>query len=115
MNVSAKRAASSEADKAIADACAKEASPGKLTSEKEWKKWETTLIDQVSILHGVLEVPLVYVICEENAPDLKTFKEECMAKCPLDGPFFKADPRTVHQLIKSYTTGKISEVWVKKI
>ncbi len=79
----------------------------------------TRLINQLSILHGVLEVPLVYVIRQENGPDFnavyKTFTEECVAKCPLDGSFFKADARTVYQLIKSYTTGKNSEVWVKKI
>ncbi len=119
VNVSAERAAAREADKTTADARAKEASPGKLTSEKEWEKWETRLINQLSILHGVLEVPLVYVIREENAPDLnavyETFTEECIAKCPLDGPFFEADARTVHQLIESYTTGENSEVWVKKI
>ena len=59
LNVSAERAAAREADKDTADARAKEASPGKLTSEKEWEKWETKLINQLSILHGVLEVPLV--------------------------------------------------------
>ena len=119
LNVSAERAAAREADKDTADARAKEASPGKLTSEKEWEKWETKLINQLSILHGVLEVPLVYVIREEESADpnamYETFTEECIAKCPLAGPYFEADARTVHQLIESYTTGENSEVWVKRI
>ena len=68
LNVSAERAAAREADKDTADARAKEASPGKLTSEKEWEKWETRLTNQLSILQGVLEVPLAYVIREETTP-----------------------------------------------
>ena len=119
ISVSAERAAAREADRATADARAKEASPGKVGSEKEWEKWETRLINQLSILQGVLEVPLVYVIREDSEVDAKatyeTFTEECIAKCPLEGPFFEADARTVHQLIESYTTGENSEVWLKKI
>ncbi len=70
------------------------------------------------MLHGVLEVPLVYVICEDGVMDcesFETFTEHCIAKCPFDRLFFEADARTVHQLIESYTTGENSEVWVKKI
>lgn len=113
------RAEARAADKESADARAKEASPGKLTTEKDWDKWETRLTNQLSILQGVLEVPLVYVIREEKAvePDTTyaTYTEECIAKCPLEGPFFEADARTVHQLIESYTTGENSEVWIKRI
>ena len=115
---SAERATAREADKSTAEARAKEASPGKLSNEKDWEKWETKLINQLSILHGVLEVPLVYVIREqptEEEEEFESFTEECIAKCPVQGSFFEADARTVHQLIESYTTGEISEVWVKKI
>ena len=118
--VSEERARARDADKDTAEARAKEASPGKLTSEKDWEKWETRLVNQLSILHGVLGVPLVYVIREEDHdPDqdrvFGTFTEECIAKCPLVGPSFEADARTVHQLIESYTTGENSEVWVKRL
>ena len=119
LNVSAERAAAREADKNTSEARAKEASPGKLTTEKDWEKWETKLINQLSILHGVLEVPLAYVIRENgvvgSTENYETFTEECIARCPLEGPYFEADARTVHQLIESYTTGENSEVWVKKI
>jgi hypothetical protein len=119
ISVSAERAAAREVDRSTSEARAKEASPGKLTSEKEWEKWETRLINQLSILQGILEVPLVYVIREDTttevARDYETFTEHCIAKCPLDGPFFEADARTVHQLIESYTTGENSEVWLKRI
>ena len=119
LNTSSERAAAREADRNTSDARAKEAAPGKLTSEKEWEKWETKLMNQLSILHGVMEVPLAYVIREEGSVETSasyaTFTEQCIAKCPLEGPFFEADARTVHQLIESYTTGENSEVWVKKI
>ena len=118
--VSEERARARESDKDTAEARAKEASPGKLTSEKDWEKWETRLVNQLSILQGVLGVPLVYVIREEiEDPDpnevFGTFTEECIAKCPLTGPSFEADARTVHQLIGSYTTGENCEVWVKRL
>lgn len=115
----AQRAAAREADKTTADARAKEAAPGKLTSEKDWEKWETKFTNQLSILHGVMGVPLAYVTREQVHPDANqtflTFTEECIANCPLEGPFFEADARTVHQLIESYTTGENSEVWIKRI
>jgi hypothetical protein len=53
------RAEARATDKESADARAKEASPGKLTTEKEWDKWETRLTNQLSILQGVLEVGLL--------------------------------------------------------
>ncbi len=77
------------------------------------------LINQLSILHRVLEVPLVYVIRDDGSFEEKfvfeTFTKECIAKCPLSGLFFESDTRTVHQFIESYTTGENSEVWVKRI
>ena len=116
---SEERALARDADKDTAEARAKEASPGKLTSEKDWEKWETRFINQLSILQGVLGVPLVYVIREDRDLDpdeaYGTFTEECIAKCPITGPSFEADARTVHQLIESFTTGENSEVWVKRL
>lgn len=120
LSVSEERARARESDKDTAEARAKEASPGKLTSEKDWEKWETRLVNQLSILQGVIGVPLAYVVREDDPnpdPDrvFGTFTEECIAKCPLIGPSFEADARTVHQLIESYTTGENCEVWVKRL
>ncbi len=47
LNVSTERAAAREADKDTANARVKEASTEKLTSEKEWEKKETRLINQL--------------------------------------------------------------------
>lgn len=41
---------------------AKEATPGKLVSEKDWDKWEASFENQLSIMLGVQGVPLLYVI-----------------------------------------------------
>ena len=68
--VSEERARARQTDKDTADARAKEASPGKLSSEKEWEKWETWFINQLSIMQGVLGVPLVYVIPEDRDPNI---------------------------------------------
>ena len=95
----------------------KEATPGKLKGEKDFINWETGLVNQLSILRGISGVPLVYVIREESDDDSNaqydTFEEECIARCPLEGPQFEADAKQVHQLIVSSTTGELSEEWIK--
>lgn len=96
---------------------AKSAEPGKLTGDSDWEQWHEKLCNMLSIYIGVHGVPLSYVIRENEEPDedeeFDTFMEECVAKCPLEGPKFEADARTVHQFITSYTTGTNSEQWVK--
>ena len=102
-----------------AQARAKEASPGKLKSEKDWDKWEPAFENQLSVLPGVSGVPLLYVIREEESPDQEatyaTFQEHTIAACALEGPRFEADSRQVHQLVQSYTTGENSEQWLKPV
>ena len=102
-----------------ADTRAKEISPGKLTSEKDFEKWHSLVHNLLSVLYGVGGVPLSYVIrAVENAdPDMdySNFEEECVARCPLVGPKYEADARKVHQLIASYTTGEHSEQWIKPL
>ncbi len=62
---------------------------------------------------------LAHVARERVYPDenqtFGTFIEESIAKCPLEGPFFGADARTVQQLIESYTVGENPEVWINRI
>ena len=50
-----------------------------------------------------------------DGSEYETFQAECIAKCLLKGPQFEADARQVHQLIQSYTTGEISEQWIKPL
>ena len=103
------------------DARAKDAAPGKLKTEKQFIDFETALENHLSILRGSLGVPLSYVIRDESDPEddgdvtYATFDEECVAKCPLQGPHFEADARQVHQIITSFTTGETSEQWIKPL
>ena len=89
---------------------AKEASPGKLKGDKDHIEWEAKFENQLSILQGVVGVPLLCVIREAEEPEddeeFATFQEECIAKAPLKGPVFEADARQVHQLIASCATGE---------
>ena len=90
LNVSAECAAAQEVDRSTSEARAKEASPDKLTLEKEWEKCATRLIKQLSILQRVLEVWLVYLIQGDTTTKLagnyETFTEHGITKCPLEGP-----------------------------
>lgn len=117
LNESRARAEVRKVDEETMDSRAKEASPGMLTGENIWDKWETKLLNMLSILLGVFGVPLAYVIRETEEPEegeeFGTFVEECIAKCPLEGPKFEADARKVHQIITSYTTGENAEQWIK--
>ena len=54
--------------KSDAKSKAKEASPGPLKSEKEWMNWEAKFVNYLSVLVGVNDVPLSYVIRENDAP-----------------------------------------------
>ena len=105
-----------ESDKA--DVLSRDASPGKLKSEKDWNVWIAGLRNMLLIIPGVFGVPLVYVIREDEDPDedeeYVTFVEECIAKFPLEGAYFEADARQVHQLVTSLTQGEMSEEWIKK-
>lgn len=119
INVSAQREAIREASQDQNEQLAKEAAPGKLTSEKKWHEWSTMLDNQLSMLLGVNKVPLSYVIRENEVPDpddeYMDFQEECIAKCPLAGPVFEQDARTVHRIIASHTTGENAEQWIKTV
>jgi hypothetical protein len=69
MRESAKRELIREAAKENAETLAKAASPGKLTGEKVWDKWKAGLENQLSMFYGVIGVPLVYVVRENEEPE----------------------------------------------
>ena len=101
-----------------AETRAKEASPGKLKSEKTWTTWEQALLTQLSILVGVNGVPLSYVVREREVPDPDmelTYMERMVAQARLTGPEFEADTLQVHQLIRSYTVGENAAQWIREI
>jgi hypothetical protein len=97
---------------------AKNASPGKLKDEGKWDKWEGGLIIMLGILQGVNDVPLSYVIREEEHKDgdvYDNFVDKSIARAKLEGPEFDADARLVHQLLQSLTIGENAEHWLKDL
>ena len=96
-----------------ADTLSREASPGKLKSEKEWVDWHAGLVNMLSIIPGSFGVLLAYVIRKSTIPDNEvgydSFIEESIAKFPLNGPYFEADTCQVHQLVTSLVQGETSE------
>lgn len=97
----------------------KDASPGKLKSERVWETWSKKLGNYLSMIPGVLQVPLVYIIRDNEAPTLgesyDSFTEQAIACAPMTGPRFEADARKVHQVILACVEGESSEAWIKTI
>lgn len=99
------------------DAQIKSASPGKLKDGKMWDEWVTGLQTVLTLMRGVTDVPLTYIVRPELHPKpgthYESFDEECIAKAPLAGPAFQADARSVHMVIKSLVVGEHAEQWIK--
>lgn len=95
----------------------KTASPGKLKDEKIWEDWLTGLHTTLTLMRGVTDVPLSYVIRRDVTPKegevYESFDEECIAKAPLTGPAFDADARSVHLVIKPLVVGENAEQWIQ--
>ena len=116
---SAERQTVRASDEDTMESRAKNATPGMLTGESIWDKWEAQLTNHLCILYGAYGVPLAYVIREDEDPpddaEYDNFNEQCIACCPLEGPKFESDARKVHQIISSFTTGENAEQWIKTI
>jgi hypothetical protein len=99
------------------DAQLKAALPGKLKDKNVWEDWLTGLQTTLTLIRVVTDVPLLYVIRENETPTTGetyfTYDEECIAKSPLSGPAFDADAQSVHLIIKTLVVGKIAEQWVQ--
>lgn len=106
-----------ELEKDTLEAQLKVASPGKLKDEKSWEDWVTGLETTLTLIRGVTEVPLVYVIRRDKSPPdgevYASFDEECVAKTPLSGPAFEADARSVHLIIQPLVTGENAAQWIE--
>ena len=100
------------------DQLSREASPGKLDSERKWNTWESGLVNYLSTIPGSFGVPLSYVIRENEDPDPDDqvdFTSKCIACAPLSGPHFEADKREVHQVILSLVQGESAEDWIRDV
>ena len=122
LSIARKREIARKAAAETMETRAKEASPGKLTGHKNWETWLDKLINYLSIMTGVLDVPLIYVIREEiatylqdNEGEADDFIKTCIAECPHDGEFFRDDARRVHELLTSFCIGEESESFLKPL
>ena len=106
-----------EKEKDTHDSQLKAANPGKLKDEKDWEAWLTGLQTTLTLMRGVTDVPLLYVIRDDITPlegvEYESFDEECIAKAPLTGPAFNADSRSVHLVIKPLIVGENAEQWIQ--
>jgi len=101
------------------DAKPKVASPGPLVSELKWPDWEPQFTNYLSTIVGMNRIPLSYVIRENDAPNrtgpYANFTEEYIECAPLSGVGYEADRSAVHQSLISFTSGQLSEDWIKSI
>ena len=104
---------------AQSDVKSKAASPGPLVSESTWTEWEPKFANYLSVIMGINGVPLSYVIRENDLPNRQgphaDFVDETIACTPLEGESYEADRSTVQQYLVSFTTGEMSEEWIKPL
>ena len=101
-------------------ALSKEATPGGLKDgAHNWVTWDDALDNYLSMIPGVLGVPLCYVIRENEEADRTTQHansvQEAIACIALKGPNFETDARTVHQIILSLVQGQTAEEWIEPL
>lgn len=98
---------------------AKEADPGPLKSEKDWKDWEQKFTNYAGCHFGSAGVPLSYVIRKNDDPDHSTadmkFVARTIACAPLSGTAYEHDSLQVHEMLVNFTTGQASHAWIKSV
>lgn len=98
---------------------AKEADPGPLLSEKDWKDWEQKFTNYAGCHFGSAGVPLSYVIRKNDEPDTSTidmkFVARTIACAPLSGTKYEHDSLQVHEMLVNFTTGHPSHAWIKSV
>ena len=93
------------------------ASSGPLESEKQWKHWEEHFVNYTRSHIGVKSVPLSYVICQTEEPDINgehlDFINKKVACAPLEGKYDAADRMSIFDMFVSLTTSQPSGDWIK--
>ena len=113
LEVSAERSRIRKQEASSAEQIIKEASPGKLQDGKKWDIWYPALENMLSLLIGVMVVPLLYFIRSLENPiegdEFETFVQESIERSPFSGAAFEADARQVHQFVQSLVQGEDAE------
>ena len=97
----------------------KAADPGKFKDERKWPEWEKAFINYLSVIPGVNGIPLSYVVRELENPtpgtEYATFNERMINRALLNGQYYIADTRRVHNLIIGFFQGENTENWIRNI
>jgi hypothetical protein len=113
------RALVRKSDIDLVDTNTKAADPGKFKDERKWPEWEKAFVNYLSVIPGVNGVPLSYVVRElveeEDGVVYETFNQRQIGRAPLDGQYYLADSRRVHNLLTGYLQGEQSESWIRNI
>ena len=113
------RAQIRESDIDLVATNSKAADPGKFKDERKWPEWEKAFVNYLSVIPGVNGIPLSYVVRENEAPEdgeeYASFMERMIKRTPLEGQYFLADSRRVHQLLHGFLQGEHTESWIRSI
>ena len=120
LTVAIERAATRKVEADQVDTVSKAADPGKFKDERRWPDWEPAFVNYLSTIPGVYGVPLSYVVRVNENPDFATdfgndFQAKMVACARLNGNFFKADARKVHQLLKNFLVTETAEQWIQHL
>ncbi|KAI2506383.1 hypothetical protein MHU86_8009 [Fragilaria crotonensis] len=85
---------------------AKAVDPGKFKDERKWPEWEKAFTNYLAVIPGVTGIPLSYVVRElanpEEGREYSTATERMIARASLQGQFYEADSRRVHNLLLGF-------------
>ncbi|KAI2504021.1 hypothetical protein MHU86_10454 [Fragilaria crotonensis] len=108
-----------ESDIELVSTNAKAVDPGKFKDERKWPEWEKSFVNYLSVIPGVNGIPLSYVVRVNEAPDEEvtyaSFNERMIHRAPLEGQYYLADSRRVHQLLYGFLQGENTESWIRGI
>jgi hypothetical protein len=92
---------------------------GKIKDKHKWPEWEKAFTKYLSVIPGVNEIPLSYVVREHDEPtpgvEYSTFNERMVHRAPLTGQYFIADARQVQNLLVGFLHGENMENWICSI
>ena len=111
------RAQIRESDIDLVATNAKAADPGKFKDERKWPECEKSFVNYLSVIPGVNGVPLSYIVRQNEFPAedemYSSFNERMIHRAPLDGQYYLADSRRVHQLLHGFLQGENTESWIR--
>ena len=91
---------------------AKDSAPGALTNDTNWDTFKKSTIQYLEIATGVDEVPLAYIIRDQDhqpGDTYDSFEEEVIAKAPHSGSSYDEDRTTVHHFLYTKCRGHDAE------